>query len=70
MIKMLESWKESLDKGHVIGVLFMDLSKAFDTINHNLLIAKMEAYGFSELTLKMMNGYFSDRFQRTNVNSS
>ena len=70
MIKMLESWKDSLDKGHVIGVLFMDLSKAFDTINHNLLIAKMEAYGFSELTLKMMNSYFSDRFQRTNVNSS
>ena len=40
LLKMVELWKEALDKGKSVGVIFMDLSKAFDTLNHNLLIAK------------------------------
>ena len=48
----------------------MDLSKAFDTINHELLIAKLEAYGFSNDALKIILDYLSDRWQRTKVNTS
>ena len=40
---MLEKWKNVLDKGEYVCVLFMDLSKAFDTINHDLLLAKLRA---------------------------
>ena len=48
----------------------MDLPKAFDTINHNLLLAKLEAHGFSMTSLKLMQNYLSNQFQRTSVNTS
>ena len=48
----------------------MDLSKVLDTINHNLLLAKLEAYGFSMTSLKLMQSYLRNRFQRTSVNVS
>ena len=48
----------------------MDLSKAFDTINHELLIAKLEAYGFDKSALEIVLSYLSDRWQRTKINSS
>ena len=48
----------------------MDLSKAFDTINHELLIAELNAYGFSKDALELMFSYMSDRWQRIKINKS
>ena len=48
----------------------MDLSKAFDTINHHLLIAKLHAYGFSKDALEIIYDYLSNRWQRTKINTS
>ena len=48
----------------------MDFSKAFDTINHELLIAKLYAYGFSKDALKLIHSYLSDRWQRTKISNS
>ena len=55
---MLEMWKNALDKGGYVSI-FMDLSKAFDTLNHNLLIAKLEAYGFERDSLSLMKSYLN-----------
>ena len=48
----------------------MDLSKAFDTINHELLIAKLHAYGFSMDALKIVHSYLSNRWHRTKIDDS
>ena len=41
---MLESFKEALDNGNSVSAIFMDLSKVFNTLNHDLLIAKLEVH--------------------------
>ena len=70
MVTMLENWKKALDKKEYICVLFMDLSKAFDTINHDLLLAKLHAYGFSINALNLMCSYLKNRKQRVQINSN
>ena len=55
LIAMLEKWKKALDKEEDISAIFMDLSKAFDTINRDLLLAKLKAYGFSKQALSLIN---------------
>ena len=68
---MIEMWKRALDGvGGVMGAVLMDLSKAFDTINHELLIAKLGAYGFGGGALRILHSYLSDRWQRVKVNTS
>ena len=65
---MLEKWKRALDKGEYVSALFMDLLKAFDTINHDLLIAKLWGYGFSKEALKLMKSYLRNRKQKVQIN--
>ena len=51
---MIENWKKQLDDGEKALVIFMDLSKAFDTTNHSLLLAKLKTYGFSGQALSLL----------------
>ena len=70
LLKMIENWKKQLDNGEKIGIIFMDYSKAFDTINHSLQLAKLKAYGFSNQALSLLHSYPCNRFQRSIINGS
>ena len=68
LMSMLERWKKTLHKGGYVCAIFMDLSKAFDTLNHKLLIAKLGAYGFDTKALYYIKSYLDNRKQRVRVN--
>ena len=70
LVRLLEKFKISLDEGGKAGAVLMDLSKAFDCIRHDLLIAKLHAYGFSQEALTLINDYLTNRQQRVKVNGS
>ena len=63
-----EKWIKVLDDIGYAGAVLMDLSKAFDTINHELLVAKLHAYGFSKEVLTSIASYLSDRWQQAKTN--
>ena len=69
LISMLEKGKKSLDERKIVGALLTDLSKAFDCLNHGLLIAKLAAYGFDHSALMLIRNYLTGRKQRTKVNN-
>ncbi|XP_057293820.1 uncharacterized protein LOC130622382 [Hydractinia symbiolongicarpus] len=69
LIRLLEEWKQKLDKYYVVGAVLMDLSKAFHCVPHDLLIAKLNAYGFSQDALLLILSYLSDREQSTRINN-
>ena len=70
LIRMLKKWKGSLDNGENIGAVLMDLSKAFDCIKHDLLLAKPGAYGFSHEALCLVHSFLENRQQRVKMNGS
>ena len=59
-----------MDSGNIAGAVSMGLSKAFDCLNRDLLIAKLEAYGFNERVLQLIYSYLNGRQQRVKVNGS
>ena len=67
---MLENRKNMLDKGGYVCAIFMDLSKAFDTIHYNLMIAKLGVHGFSYDVVQYMRSYLTNRKQRVRVSSN
>ena len=67
---MIDKWKKAVENNKVFGAILTDLSKAFDSICHDLLVAKLHAYGLSLLALKMIQDYLLNRKQRTKVGSS
>ena len=70
LLLMVEKLKKSLDNRGVGGILLTDLSKAFDCLRYNLLIAKLAAYGFDQTSLCLIFSYLSGRTQRTKVNNA
>ena len=64
---MIEKFKEPIDRGYEFGALLTELSKAFDCINHPLLIAKLYNYGVSTLSINLIFSYLNNRIHRTKI---
>ena len=67
LMRMTEDIRQSLDRGLTLGIIAIDLSKAFDCMPHGLLLAKLSAYGFDLDSCKLMQSYLMKRKQRVKI---
>ena len=70
LIRLIEKWKKFLDQKKFVGAVLMDLSKPFDSMLHDLLIAKMHAYGFSIDAVIFFYSYLKRRKQNVRINNT
>ena len=68
LLYMTEKWRNAVDSGHVVGVLFIDFRKAFDSVSHPILLKKLSACGVSGLFHSYLEDYLSNRKQFTVLN--
>ena len=69
LLRMIEEWKSAIDKGNLVGAIAIDLSKAFDSLPHGLLIAKLAAYGFDLPSCTLIASYLFNRHQRVKLST-
>ena len=70
LLEATNDWSLNIDKGLFNGVIFIDLKKAFDTIDHQILLMKLERYGVDTQSQKWFKSYLSNRTQRCNVSGN
>ena len=69
LFRLLQKWQKELDSSGIVGTILMDLSKAYECLPHDLIIAKLEAYGLNTNSLRFIFDYLSCRKQRTKMGS-
>ena len=67
LLRLLEDWKQALDKNHYVAAILMDLSKAFDCLPHDMLLSKLSAYGLSSKSVSLLGNYLSFRKQQVKI---
>ena len=68
LIEATDSWSLNVDHGLVNAVVFLDLKKAFDTVNHAILLSKLQAYGIRDSANQWFCSYLRNRMQTCLVN--
>ena len=64
LLHVTDKWLKAIDEGKYTGAVFLDLAKAFDTVNHSILCSKLSYYGFRGSSYDLLCSYLSDRQQR------
>ena len=67
---MIDSWLEALDHGQMVGLVLVDFKKAFDLVDHKILLSKHELYGINNETFQWFTSYLTERRQQVKVNNS
>ena len=70
LLDSTNEWFINMDRGQFNIAVFLDLQKAFDTINHNILIKKLDLYGLQKPALNLLRSYLENRFQMCTVNAA
>ena len=70
LIDITDNWYCNIDEGLTNAILFIDLKKAFDTFDHEILQSKLELYGFKGASLNLFRDYLPDRTQVTVINNA
>ena len=68
LIQMCDSWFENMDNGKLTGVVFLDIRKAFDSIDHEILLKKLKFYGVVGTEYDWFQSYLTNRYQQTFLN--
>ena len=69
LLHITNEWYSALDKGLIVGAVFLDLSKAFDTVNHSLLLSRLSVFGVDPAAYQWFSSYLSSRSQCVNIDS-
>ena len=70
LFRLIQSWQREFYESGFVGTILMDLSKAYDCLPHDLMVAKLEVYGISKEILQLISDYLSYRKQGTKIGSA
>ena len=68
LLEATDSWAYDVDRGNINAVVFLDLKKAFDTVDHEILLSKLNKYGIEDMENKWFKSYLNNRNQKCFVN--
>jgi len=70
LVHLIDKWLKAINDGYIIGVVMIDFKKAFDLVDHSVLLNKLVLYKCSQTTVNWFKSYLSDRKQRVNINGT
>ena len=70
LLEATDTWAYNIDKGKINALVFLDLKKAFDTVNHDVLLSKLNNYGIKDIPHKWFTSYLDKRTQKCSINGS